>query len=69
MGGSVLTFSGISRITMKDEKLKAQLKSREGQYLDYPSLAEDVRILGKMYEKMWGVKLFPQRFEDYKQEA
>jgi len=47
-----ITFSGILRITMKDEKLKEQLKSREGQYLDYPSLAADVRILEKMYEKM-----------------
>jgi len=47
-----ITFSGIYRITMKDEKLKAQLKSKEGQYLDYPSLAEDVRIFQKMYEKI-----------------
>ena len=47
-----ITFSGIVRITMKDEKLKEQLKSREGQYLDYPTLSEDVRILKKMYEKM-----------------
>ncbi len=47
-----VTFSGINRITMKDEKLKAQLKSKEGQYLDYPSLAEDVRIFQKMYEKI-----------------
>lgn len=47
-----ITFVGINRITLKDEKLKAQLKSREGQYLDYPSLAEDVRILQKMYEKI-----------------
>ncbi|MDD5464883.1 MAG: outer membrane protein assembly factor BamA [Candidatus Omnitrophica bacterium] len=47
-----ITFSGINLITMKDDKLKQQLKSRETQYLDYPSLAEDVRILKKMYEKM-----------------
>ena len=47
-----INFSGINLITMKDEKLKQQLKSRETQYLDYPSLAEDVRILKKMYEKM-----------------
>jgi len=47
-----ITFSGIYRITMKDEKLKQQLKSREGQYLDYPSLTEDVRILQKMYERI-----------------
>lgn len=47
-----ITFSGITRITLKDDKLKAQLKSKEGQYLDYPSLAEDVRIFQKMYEKI-----------------
>jgi len=47
-----ISFSGINRITMKDEKLKQQLKSRETQYLDYPSLTEDVHILKKMYEKM-----------------
>ena len=47
-----ISFSGINLITMKDEKLKQQLKSKETQYLDYPSLAEDVRTLKKMYEKM-----------------
>jgi outer membrane protein insertion porin family len=47
-----ISFTGINRITMKDEKLKLQLKSREGQYLDYPSLTEDVNVLKKMYEKM-----------------
>ncbi|MDP2044176.1 MAG: outer membrane protein assembly factor BamA, partial [Candidatus Omnitrophota bacterium] len=47
-----ISFAGISRITMKEEKLKEQLKSRETQYLDYPSLAEDARILKKMYEKI-----------------
>ena len=47
-----INFSGIRRITMKDEKLKESLKSKEAQYLDYPNLAEDVRTLKKMYEKM-----------------
>lgn len=47
-----ITFSGIIHIAMKDEKLKDQLKSKETQYLDYPNLTEDVRILKKMYEKM-----------------
>lgn len=47
-----ITFSGFNLITMKDDKLKLQLKSKEAQYLDYPSLAEDVRILKKIYEKM-----------------
>ncbi|MCX5696017.1 MAG: outer membrane protein assembly factor BamA [Candidatus Omnitrophica bacterium] len=47
-----ISFSGINRITMKDEKLKLQLKSKEGQYLDYPTLSEDVGVLKKMYEKL-----------------
>lgn len=47
-----ISFTGINRITMKDEKLKEQLKSRETQYLDYPALAEDARILKKMYERI-----------------
>ncbi|MFZ2603338.1 MAG: outer membrane protein assembly factor BamA [Candidatus Omnitrophota bacterium] len=47
-----ITFSGILHITLKDEKLKEMLKSKQTQYLDYPSLAEDVQILKKMYEKM-----------------
>jgi len=47
-----ITFSGINIITMKEDKLKQQLKSRQTQYLDYPSLAEDARILKKMYEKI-----------------
>jgi len=47
-----INFAGINRITMKDEKLKQQLKSKETQYLDYPSLTEDVHTLKKMYEKI-----------------
>ncbi|MFA5275935.1 MAG: outer membrane protein assembly factor BamA [Candidatus Omnitrophota bacterium] len=49
---SKINFTGINRITMKDEKLKDLLKSKETQYLDYPNLAEDVKTLAKMYEKM-----------------
>jgi len=47
-----IIFTGISHITMRDEKLKEELKSKETQYLDYPNLAQDLRILKKMYEKM-----------------
>ena len=47
-----ISFAGMNLITMKDEKLKQQLKSKETQYLDYPTLTEDVHILKKMYEKM-----------------
>ncbi|MBM3244983.1 MAG: outer membrane protein assembly factor BamA [Candidatus Omnitrophica bacterium] len=49
---SKITFQGIFRITLKDEKIKEQLKSKEGQYLDYPNLTEDVSTLKKMYEKI-----------------
>lgn len=47
-----ITFSGIVHIVKKDETIKKDLKSKEGQYLDYPTLAEDVRIIKKMYEKL-----------------
>ena len=49
---SKINFVGINRITMKDEKLKGLLKSKETQYLDYPNLAEDIKTLQNMYEKM-----------------
>jgi len=52
-----ITFTGITRLIMKDEKLKIQLKSKEGQYLDYPSLAEDIRTLKKLYEKIGFAKV------------
>ncbi|OGX18376.1 MAG: outer membrane protein assembly factor BamA, partial [Omnitrophica WOR_2 bacterium RBG_13_44_8b] len=47
-----IVFIGMRRITQAESKLKEQLKSREGQYLDYPNLTEDVRRLKKMYEKI-----------------
>jgi len=47
-----ITFAGITRLTWKDEKLKAQLKSKEGQYLDYPTLDEDIGVISKLYEKI-----------------
>lgn len=47
-----ITFSGMRRIRERDEKLKETLASKETQYLDYPSLAEDIRILKKKYEKI-----------------
>ncbi len=47
-----ISFTGINIISMKEDKLKQQLKSKETQYLDYPSLSEDIRILKKMYEKI-----------------
>jgi len=47
-----ITFSGIKRLRERDEKLKEFLTSKETQYLDYPSLAEDIRILKGKYEKI-----------------
>lgn len=47
-----ITFSGITRLRERDEELKKELKSKETQYLDYPSLAEDVQSLKKKYEKI-----------------
>lgn len=47
-----IIFSGIRRLTMREDKLKETLKSKETQYLDYPNLAEDVISLKKLYEKI-----------------
>jgi outer membrane protein insertion porin family len=47
-----ITFSGIRRLTMKEDKIKQSLKSKEAQYLDYPNLAEDIKIIKKLYEKI-----------------
>ncbi len=46
-----ITFSGIFRLTMREDKIKETLKSKETQYLDYPNLAEDAKSLKKLYEK------------------
>lgn len=47
-----ITFLGILRLTMKEDKIKASLKSKEGQYLDYPTLGEDIKEIKKLYEKI-----------------
>ncbi|MCM8779587.1 MAG: hypothetical protein NC914_00310, partial [Candidatus Omnitrophica bacterium] len=47
-----ITFEGMYKFYyLKPEKLKEQIKSKEGQYLDYNNLKEDVAILRGMYEK------------------
>lgn len=47
-----ITFEGMKRVyLMKEEKLRESLKSKESQYLDYPTLAEDVQMFKKQYEK------------------
>lgn len=47
-----ITFSGILRLTMKEDKIKESLKSKEGKYLDYPDLTEDTKEIKKLYEKI-----------------
>ncbi len=47
-----ITFTGMKRINMRVEKLKGLLKSKEGQYLDYPDLSEDVHQIKKLYDKI-----------------
>lgn len=47
-----ITLSGIRRLRMREEKLKESLKSKETQYLDYPSLSEDIQTLKKLYDKI-----------------
>jgi outer membrane protein insertion porin family len=46
-----ITFSGIKRPFIKEDKLRESLKSKETQYLDYPSLAEDLNTIKNLYEK------------------
>jgi len=46
-----ITFSGIKRPFIKEEKLRESLKSKETQYLDYPSLTEDLNTIKNLYEK------------------
>lgn len=46
-----IAFSGLRHLTMTEQKLKETLKSKEAQYLDYPSLSEDAETLRKLYEK------------------
>ncbi|MCM8762966.1 MAG: outer membrane protein assembly factor BamA, partial [Candidatus Omnitrophica bacterium] len=47
-----ITFEGMKKLYyLKPEKLKESLKSKEGQYLDYNTLKDDVLTLKGMYEK------------------
>mgnify|MGYP001589503083 FL=1 len=47
-----ILFSGIKRLRKTSDKLKEELKSKETQYLDYPSLNEDAVSVKKSYEKI-----------------
>ncbi|RJO64615.1 MAG: outer membrane protein assembly factor BamA [Candidatus Omnitrophota bacterium] len=46
-----ITFQGIKRLTLREEKIKEELKIKESQYLDYPSLNDDIETLKKLYAK------------------
>jgi outer membrane protein insertion porin family len=46
-----ITFSGMKRLVMKEEKMKELLKSKEAQYLDYPNLTGDISAIKNLYEK------------------
>ncbi|MFH1338970.1 MAG: outer membrane protein assembly factor BamA [Candidatus Omnitrophota bacterium] len=51
-----ISFQDFRRLRLKEDKLKDSVKSREGQYLDYPTLNNDVSTLKEMYVK----KGFPE---------
>ncbi|MDD5045417.1 MAG: outer membrane protein assembly factor BamA, partial [Candidatus Omnitrophica bacterium] len=47
-----ITFEGMKKLYyLKPEKLKEQIKAKEGQYLDYNTLKDDVATLKGIYEK------------------
>ena len=48
---SKINFTGFRHLYLKEDKLKKLVKSREGQYLDYPTLNDDCSTLRKMYIK------------------
>lgn len=47
-----ISFTGKGHLRTRDEKLKQSIKSKENQYIDYPSLSQDSETIRKMYEKM-----------------
>lgn len=46
-----ITFSGVKKLGLKDDKLKEKIVSKENLTVDYPSLEEDLAILKGLYEK------------------
>ncbi|MCM8792131.1 MAG: outer membrane protein assembly factor BamA [Candidatus Omnitrophica bacterium] len=46
-----ISFEGMKRIYIKEDKLKEMLKSKEKEYLDYVKLREDVDIIKELYVK------------------
>ncbi|MFH1678805.1 MAG: outer membrane protein assembly factor BamA [Candidatus Omnitrophota bacterium] len=57
-----INFTGFRNLRVKEDKLRESVKSRQGQYLDYPALNEDSLTLKKMYIK----KGFPESGIEYK---
>jgi len=57
-----ISFEGMRRVYIKEEKLKEQLKSKEKEYLDYVKLKEDVETIRSLYVK----KGFSDTKVDYK---
>ncbi len=46
-----INFIGFRHLYLKEEKFKELIKSKQAQYLDYPTLNEDCSTLEKMYIK------------------
>jgi outer membrane protein insertion porin family len=46
-----INFTGFRRLYLEEEKLKELVKSKEGQYLDYPTLNKDCSTLKSKYIK------------------
>jgi outer membrane protein insertion porin family len=46
-----ITLSGIKISQVETKKIKDTIKTKEGQYLDYPALSDDVEAIKKIYEK------------------
>jgi len=46
-----INFIGFRRLRLKEEKLIDSVKTKQAQYLDYPTLNEDCATLKKMYVK------------------
>jgi len=46
-----VTLSGTKISQDETKKVKDTIKTKEGQYLDYPALSDDVEAIKKMYEK------------------
>ena len=60
-----ISFESMKHIYTTEKKLKDSLKSKEKQYLDYPSLKEDTDTIKKMYAK----KGFNEAVVDYRVEV